>query len=155
MRNYIYISLIMVCTVMACQSNTTDDASKVVENTPEAVALHWLQSYFSNDFDAAKKYSTPPTQVMIDTIKNVIFTDSGEVEFNITALNCTTKADKASCTYVYVEDGEKIPENVNLMMIDSQWLVDAELVEDHNDPFLEENAAKMSEEIEAIIKEEN
>lgn len=124
-----FILLISCLFLFAC---TTDNTSKkeviTVANTPEAVAQFWLETYYDNQFDVAKKYSTSETQIMIDTIKGVLFTEfEKSTSFKISALRCTTDSLQAACTYIYLENEEKIPEDIDLRNVDGRWLVDERL----------------------------
>lgn len=117
--------------ICSCQNDTTSEQKVVVKNTPKTVAQYWLENYFADNFAAAKPYSTPTTQTMMDTIQKIIFLDEGiKPAFKITALQCEENLDKAKCTYVYVEEGEKIPETIELQKVNDKWLVNAQLMEE-------------------------
>jgi len=115
-------------------------------NTPKDVAKFWLENYYKNNFEAAKSYSTTPTQEMIDTIRATIFTDLDDVlDFKIKNISCKETGDKATCEYIYIEGGDKIPENIRLIKQSGQWLVDVQLLDE--DELLED------EDVENMFKE--
>ncbi len=138
LMRYLFL-LLSLLFVLAC-------AAEKEYNQPREVARFWLENYYKNNFEAAKSYSTTPTQEMIDTIKASIFTDLDDVlDFKIKSIRCKQVGDEATCDYIYQEGGDKIPENITLLKVGGQWLVDVKL--------LDEDELLIDEDVEDIFNE--
>ena len=151
MRNTIIIALLLMLLLNAC--STESKQKEALPNTPETVALSWLEHYYNNRFDEATLLSTDKTKIMIDTIKEVVFTDAeASVSFKISDLICTTKNDTAFCNFLYQEGDLEMEDELLLLKLKDQWLVDAELRS--NDELLEEEVEKIFKEFEEVLDEE-
>ncbi|HHH49971.1 MAG TPA: hypothetical protein ENK52_03220, partial [Saprospiraceae bacterium] len=122
-----FFVLLFACTNAPKQK---EQEKQQLPNTPETVALSWLEDYYNNRFEKAKLLSTAKTKIMIDTIKELIFTDAEEEEvgtFKIADLVCSTKNDSSICKFLYQEGDMEMEDELPLILIQGQWLVDDEL----------------------------
>lgn len=130
-----YLFLLLIGTVLvfiACKNDSTP--KEKLPNTPEKVAFKWLNDYYNDRFEEAKKLSTPQTQIMIDTIASMLIDlpeDHNEPQISIKGMQCQMLLENtAKCQYFYDEEGYgPSKEEIKLIKINGQWLVD----EDYND----------------------
>lgn len=104
-------------------------------NKPEAVAMAFLKSFATFDFDKTKKYCTPETQQIIDIMSSMMgmvgdaereeFKKKTETEMkNLKKTICRIEGENAFCKVCCNEDGsESKDEPVRLKKIDGKWLV--------------------------------
>lgn len=110
-------------------------------NTPEGVVRKWQEHMDKNQFEKAKKLSTPETQVTITSIEALLTMDQEPIPIDTTefiTLNCQEKANDAVCKYTIKLEGEFmelegeivrveeeiIADSFLLKKIGSNWLVD-------------------------------
>ncbi|HEB62761.1 MAG TPA: hypothetical protein ENI82_06385 [Bacteroidetes bacterium] len=149
------IAVFFILFFSCANSPQEKEKEKEIPNTPETVALSWLEHYYNNRFEEAKLLSTAKTKIMIDTIKELVFTDAEEEEigtFKIADLICSTKKDSSFCKFLYQEGDLEMEDELLLISIQGQWLVDDELRS--NDDILEEDVEKIFEEFENVLEEE-
>ena len=71
-------------------------------HSPEEVVRTWQDHMDKNDFEAAKKLSTPETRVMLDSIEAFLTKDQEPIPIDTTefiTLNCQEKGSNAICKY--------------------------------------------------------
>lgn len=119
----------------ACKSEQAASGDAELPNTPEEVARAWQKYIDVNEFDKAKKLSTPAAILVIESIQSIMLGEEDSLEIMHTefvTMTCKETADDAVCYYVLHEEGERFRDSFILKKINGQWLVD--IVEDTTTP---------------------
>ncbi len=117
----------------ACSSETPKQQKKPLPNTPETVCKAWQDHLDSNEIEKAALLSTPNTRKWLEENKAIFLNDDQFYATNFLTMSCVEKAEKAICTYMIEEEGERIEDYFLLVKKDGQWLVDIEEDESVNE----------------------
>lgn len=135
------IHLVLVLFFGACQN---EPAEKIIP--PELVIKKYQEFIDQNNFEAAKKLSTPQGQLMIEELQASIpeeLMDSTVLTTVFYAINCQIDAEVATCVCDLEDNYERYEALYKLVKIRGKWLVDAP----------EEEKSIDIEEIQEIIEE--
>ena len=123
MRQIICLSLIL----WSCQNNSpaTANANARPPKSPEEVVLTWQKHLDNNEFEAAKKLSSPDGVEWIETIQVFLEEEPISTTTEFLNLHCTAFDSTAQCVYLFEdEDGQQIQDTFFLLKLNNQWLVD-------------------------------
>ncbi|MEM1319307.1 MAG: hypothetical protein AAGG75_03570 [Bacteroidota bacterium] len=118
---------------------------------PEAVARQWQAFVDKNQFDEARKLSTPRAQEMVSLMERLFQGEEGDLTSStlFKSMNCAEKGDSlAICTYQIIDEEELIVDSFTLIKDGSNWLVD---IPEEEDIMEEEDVEKLFNEFEEIL----
>lgn len=113
------------CQNDSTQGKTTEALDKLA-TTPEGIVRQYQAYIDKNEFDKAKRVSTPSEQDRLELLKAIITGDLLEgatMTTTFTALDCQETGNKALCVGTYVEDEEAFQDTFFLEKMNNQWLV--------------------------------
>ena len=122
--NFRFWAAFLLLTFSSCQ----DDPSDEMPNTPEEVLKEYQKFFDKNEFEQAKRYSTPTGRRWIDDIAPMIMSEEEESTIMTTifhSIDCVTKADTAICDCKLQDANEFYTASYRIVKINGQWLVDA------------------------------
>lgn len=133
--------IFLVVNIWACTGDSTTAATQIDLSKPEAVVKKWQSHIDNNEFDAAKKLSTPAAQEWIDFIAEVMKLDGEDDTIMATvfeSINCEVAADSAMCKMVIREEEELFDDKILLRKLSGQWKIDipAENLDDQGEEML-------------------
>jgi hypothetical protein len=147
MRFHVLVLAFLLLT-FACENSSADKSvTNFSQLSPEQVCKLWQKSVDSNDFETAKKLSTPRTKEFVTSIEKLIGGDESGMALDTTvflSMNCNENGDNANCAYTFQLEGEIVADSFFLKRMDGKWLVDIK-----EEPFLDE------EDTEEILKQLN
>ncbi len=124
MSSRFWTAFFLISMCYSCQS----DSSFEMPNTPEEVLKGYQKHFDKNEFELAKKYSTPAGKKWIDDIAPMIETGGEESTVMSTIfhnIDCITKIDTAICDCRLQDASELYNAKYRIVKINGQWLVDA------------------------------
>ena len=121
--NFRFWAVLLLVAIFSCQN----DPSTEMPNTPEEVLKGYQQYFDKNEFEQAKRYSTPGGRKWIDDIAPMIMSEEESTIMTtiFRSINCTTRADTAICDCELQDANESYSASFRIVRIDGQWLVDA------------------------------
>ena len=118
---------------------------------PEAVARQGQALVDKNQFDEARKLSTPRAQEMVSLMERIFQDEEGELTSNtqFKSMKCAERGDTlAICTYQIIDEEELIIDSFTLVKEAGNWLVD---IPEEEDLMEEEDVEKLFNEFEEIL----
>ena len=148
MLKYSFFIVSVLLLFVFCQSEAP------LPNTPETVSKQWQDYINDNQFEAAKKLSTPNAEEWLTWIQEMIVTEEPGEELPppvFLKMDCKENGNKATCVYLQEDVGEQIRDSFFLLKINGQWLVDIP----EEDLKMEEGLEELIDQMEGLIKEES
>jgi len=124
------IVLLFVISCWSCESDTAQNNTEELPNTPETVTRTWQEYVDKDEFDKAAQLSTPSAKEWLQMIEKFLEglpkeeEDASIVMTQFTEMNCIEKGMTARCGCIIKDEGELIPDTFLLQKIDGQWMVD-------------------------------
>lgn len=127
---YLFFVVPVAVLIGACASDSPSGVALSGEMGPEAVVRQWQASFDHNDFENARRLSTPRMDEFLSAMEQMFATFSAEtLDSTITStefleLSCREFADTAVCRFRVLEDGEEYVDSFRLLRLDGKWLMD-------------------------------
>jgi hypothetical protein len=149
-KQLLYLYLCAVLFLLACGNdqppvNVAPDAADFEHpKTPEAVVEQYQFYLDNNNFDMAKRLSTPAAKEFLNYLAERIADlpmDSTIMETKFLRIVCREDSNQATCIGIIEEDGEQWELPFNLEKIEGKWYVDTQEEEgelDYDTELLEE-----------------
>ncbi len=124
-------SLLLSCNWKKEAPPTTLD-TKIVESSPEYVALKWQEYIDKNLFDEAKKIATPEAVKWLDStvVRFYSSVPQNKEDVSVTKFDTIFSKiinDKAVCYYRIQVDDQNILDSFVLVKIEGKWLIDIQI----------------------------
>lgn len=127
MKNFKYILFlitILFSLQTACNRAPEKEEEEIVlPNTPEEVTTTWVECYYKNEFDMAKRLSSPYyTLELVETLqKGFQLEPTPSEDIDLLNLRCKTLTDSTSVCFYTNQHGEN--DTIPLIKLSGQWLV--------------------------------
>jgi len=127
------VLFLLTIVLWACQNEkppvnvAPDETSFEHPATPEAVVEQYQFYVDNNQFESAKRLSTPAEQEMLDYLAEMVAgqpRDSTIINTNFLRIVCQESGNRANCIGVIEEEGEQLEMLFNVVKIDDKWFVD-------------------------------
>ena len=133
----LFVGSILLLHLFGCQTNSVEEKTVALPNTPESVSKAWQYALDKNDLESVAILSTPSTLEWLDQNRDLFMADNQVYTTQFLKMDCQVSSDSiAICQFTMKAEGEIIEDFYALKKIENQWLV--EIADDTTGMDLEE-----------------